>query len=200
VARQEILKAFRFTLDPTPAQEADLRRYAGAARWAFNHALAVKVAAHEQWRTQVSALVESGVAEDAARKQAKVPMPMKPAIQKAWVLTRGDSRKEQDGTCPWWHEVNNYCFQSAFIDADRAWKNWLDSLTGRRAGRRVGYPRFKKRCRCRDSFRIHHDVKKPSIRLATHRRLRIPKLGEVRLHDSGKRLARLVDRGHARGE
>lgn len=88
-------------------------------------------------------------------------------------------------------------FQSAFIDADAAWKNWLTSLQGQRAGRRVGYPRFKKKGRARDSFRLHHDVKKPSIRLIGYRRLRLPTIGEVRLHDSGKRLARLVDRGQA---
>ncbi|WP_073791828.1 hypothetical protein [Streptomyces sp. CB01580] len=99
--------------------------------------------------------------------------------------------------CPWWHEVNTYAFQSAFIDADRAWANWLDSLRGRRAGRRVGYPRFKKKGRARDAFRLHHDVKKPSIRTAGYRRLRMPTIGEVRFHDSAKRMARLVDRGQA---
>lgn len=197
MARQEVLRAFRFALDPTPAQEETLRRYAGAARWAFNHALAAKVAAHEEWRNQIAAIVETGVPEDVARKQVKVPIPTKPAIQKAWNQVKGDSRTGEDGCCPWWHEVNTYCFQSAFADADAAWKNWLDSLTGRRAGRRVGYPRFKKKGRSRDSFRIHHDVKKPGIRLVTYRRLRIPKLGEVRLHDSAKRLARLIDRSEA---
>lgn len=197
MARQETLKAFRFALDPTPAQEADLRRYAGAARWAFNHALAAKVAAHEEWRAQVAAMVESGIDEAAARKQVKVPIPGKPAIQKAWNQAKGDSRTGEDGCCPWWHEVNTYCFQSAFADADTAWKNWLDSIAGRRAGRRVGYPRFKRKGRSRDSFRIHHDVKKPGIRLVTYRRLRIPKLGEIRVHGSAKRLARLINRGNA---
>src|ERR1044072_3169142 len=67
VARQQILKAFRFTLAPPAAQEEALRRFAGAARWAFNHALAAKMAAHELWRSQVAALVESGVAEETAR-------------------------------------------------------------------------------------------------------------------------------------
>ncbi|MEU7158852.1 helix-turn-helix domain-containing protein [Streptomyces chrestomyceticus] len=37
--QQEVLKAFRFALDPRPAQVEVLRRHAGAARWAFNHAL-----------------------------------------------------------------------------------------------------------------------------------------------------------------
>ena len=193
----EVLKAYKFTLDPTPAQAADLARHAGAARWAFNHALAAKVAAHEQWRTEVATLVDQGVPEVEARKKVRVPIPTHPAIKKALNQVKGDSRKGVDGVCPWWHEVSTYCFQSAFDDADRAWKNWLDSLSGKRTGRRVGYPRFKKKGRSRDSFRLHHDVKKPTIRLVGYRRLRMPKLGEVRLHDSGKRLARLIDRGQA---
>ncbi|WP_157851526.1 helix-turn-helix domain-containing protein [Streptomyces monomycini] len=44
--QQEVHKAFQFTLDPRPAQVEALLRHAGAARWAFNHALGVKVAAH----------------------------------------------------------------------------------------------------------------------------------------------------------
>ncbi|MFG2367978.1 RNA-guided endonuclease InsQ/TnpB family protein [Streptomyces mirabilis] len=74
---------------------------------------------------------------------------------------------------------------------------WSPDLRGARPGRKVGYPRFKKKGRSRDSFRLHHDVKKPSIRLASYRRLRLPTVGEVRLHGSAKRLARLVERGEA---
>ncbi|MFF1916302.1 helix-turn-helix domain-containing protein [Streptomyces sp. NPDC058239] len=48
-----MLRAFRFTMDPTCAQEQVLLRHAGAARWVFNHALGVKMAAHQQWRHQV---------------------------------------------------------------------------------------------------------------------------------------------------
>lgn len=193
----EILKAFKFTLDPTSAQIEALSRHAGAARWAFNHALAAKVAAHEQWRSEVAALVEAGTPEAEARKKVRVPTPMKLSIQKALNQVKGDSRTGVDGVCPWWHEVNTYAFQSAFINADRAWKNWLDSLSGKRAGRRVGYPQFKKKGRARDSFRLHHHVNKRGIRLAGYRRLRLPTIGEIRLHDSAKRLSRLIDRGHA---
>lgn len=93
--------------------------------------------------------------------------------------------------------MNTYAFQSALIDADRAWANWLDSLRGVRTGRRVGYPRFKKKGRARDAFRLHHDAKRPSIRLVSYRRLRLPTVGEVRLHESAKRLARLIGHGQA---
>ncbi|MFD4905217.1 helix-turn-helix domain-containing protein [Kitasatospora purpeofusca] len=75
VVRQEVLRAFRFTLDPTERQLGELARYAGASRWAFNHALAAKVASHRQWREQVDALVEAGTDPLEARKRTKVPLP-----------------------------------------------------------------------------------------------------------------------------
>ncbi|WP_405510588.1 helix-turn-helix domain-containing protein (plasmid) [Streptomyces cyaneofuscatus] len=203
MAQTEVLRAFRFTLDPTRAQQGGLLRHAGAARWAFNHALGMKIAAHQQWRDRVQALVDSGVEESAARKQVRVPVPVKPVIQKHLNQIKGDPEKmpwpeESVGParpCPWWKEVSTYAFQSAFIDADQAWKNWQDSLAGRRAGRKD--PRFKKKGRARDSFRLHHTVTQPTIRLDGYRRLTLPRLGTIRVHDSGKRLARLITRGQA---
>lgn len=193
----EILKAFKFALDPTDTQVVSLSRHAGAARWAYNHALASKVAAHEEWRRQVATLVNSGTPDVEARKNVRVPVPSKPVIQKALNAAKGDSRTGVEGLCPWWHEVNTYAFQSAFVDADHAWHNWLDSHAGRRGSRQVGHPRFKKKGRCRESFRLHHNVKKPGIRLPTYRRLRLPKIGDVRLHESAKRLGRLIAHGYA---
>jgi transposase len=35
-----VMRAYRFALDPTPTQAHDLQRHAGAARFAFNWALA----------------------------------------------------------------------------------------------------------------------------------------------------------------
>ncbi|MDW8478403.1 RNA-guided endonuclease TnpB family protein [Streptomyces scabiei] len=203
--RQKVLRAFRFALDPTPTQVEALTRHAGAARWAFNHALGMKVAAHQQWRRDVDELVDQGVTEAQARKTVRVPVPTKPGIQKHLNQIKGDSRAGglPDGVygperpCPWWHEVNTYAFQSAFIDADHAWKNWLDSLRGTRAGRRVGYPQFKKKGRAREAFRLHHDVKRPTIRLEGYRRLLLPRVGSVRLHESAKRMGRPISRGQA---
>lgn len=93
-------------------------------------------------------------------------------------------------------QVSTYAFQSAFADADNAWKNWLASLTGSRAGRKLGAPRFKSKHRSRDSFRIHHDVNNPTIRPDDgYRRITVPRLGSLRVHDSTKRLKRTLDRG-----
>lgn len=189
------LRAYKFALDTTPAQLTMLRQHAGAARWAYNHALGVKFAALDERKTVIVGLVEQGLDPKAAAAQAP-KIPTKPAIQKALNETKGDDRRGVDGDCSWWHTVSTYAFQSAFADADTAWKNWLASLTGKRAGRTLGAPRFKSKHRSRDSFRIHHDVNNPTIRPDDgYRRIIVPRLGSLRVHDSTKRLKRAIDRG-----
>jgi len=189
------LRAYRFALDVTPAQLTMLRQHAGAARWAYNHALAAKFAALDERKTVIAGLVEQGVDPKAAAAQAP-KVPTKPAIQKALNETKGDDRSGVEGECPWWHTVSTYAFQSAMIDADTAWKNWLSSVTGKRAGRKLGAPRFKSKHRSRDSFRIHHDVNNPTIRPDDgYRRITVPRLGSLRVHDSTTRLKRALARG-----
>ncbi|GAT01228.1 RNA-guided endonuclease InsQ/TnpB family protein [Mycolicibacterium fortuitum] len=191
----EQLRAYRYALDLTEAQASVVAQHAGAARWAYNHALAAKFGALDERQAAIKQAVESGADPDVAAKQAP-KIPTKPNIQKSLNRAKGDDRVGQDGLCPWWHTVSTHALQSAFIDADRAWKNWLDSITGRRSGRRVGRPRFKAKHRSRDSFRIHHDVKKPTIRPDTgYRRIIVPRVGSVRVHSSTKPLCRALARG-----
>ena len=189
------MRAYRLALDPTAGQLDALQRHAGAARWAFNHALAAKRLAHQQRSAAIGELVDAGADLEQARKQVTIKVPGKATIQKAWNRIKGDSRTGVEGISPWWHEVSTYAFQSAFADADTAWQNWWDSRTGRRAGKPVGEPRFKRKHRCRDSFRIHHDVKRPTIRPDGYRRLIIPRLGSIRLHATAKPLCRALSRG-----
>lgn len=111
--------------------------------------------------------------------------------------TERDLPREEGGT-PWWREVNVYCFTSGFDRAQAAWSNWMTSASGQRGGRRVGYPRFKKKGRCPDSFTLYHDVQKPRIRLDGYRHLIIPTSGRIRIHGSSRRLARLIAGGEAR--
>lgn len=51
----------------------------------------------------------------------------------------------------WLYEVSKCAPQEALRDLDRAYANYW---RGRQAGRRVGIPRFKKRGRCPDRFRL----------------------------------------------
>jgi putative transposase len=193
-----------------------MQRHAGAARWAFNFALEMKVAAHQRWRADVEALIAGGVPEADARKQVKAPFPKVKDIAAYWRTVRGDSRggdaAAQTGRSPWWHEVSSYAISTGMRNAETAWSNWLKSFKKQRKGARVGYPRFKARHRSRDSFTIYHDVRKPTIPIADYRHLQIPRLGLVRVHNAGrrigagkgqqrlgstKRLVRMIERGEA---
>lgn len=200
------LRAWRVCLDPTVAQRAALARNAGAARWAFNYALARKVAAHLAYSTARDAVLadvqdpspeQTKAAAVIAREQAgRIPGSVENLG--VWRVERGDAKAGVEGVSPWWREVSSYTISSAMRDADAAFKAWLDSRAGRRAGRAVGYPRFKKRGRARDSFRIHHDVKKPTIRVEDARHVLIPTIGQVRLHSNLRRLIRLQSRDEVR--
>ncbi|MFK0074621.1 RNA-guided endonuclease InsQ/TnpB family protein [Arthrobacter woluwensis] len=202
-----INRAYRLTLDPTPRQEQQLLRWAGASRFAYNHALAAKKAAHRRWLQEVAfATYEQGLTEEQARKATKVPLPSL-ADFNPWLTNtvREHRAADQAGTLlpgrdgteyePWLHTVNRHVLTGGIRRADAAWKNWIDSFKGTRAGRRVGYPRFKKKGVATDSFTVNHDRKKPGIRLATTRRLRIPTLGEIRIHDRAGRLHRKLAAG-----
>ncbi|MGB8382084.1 MAG: helix-turn-helix domain-containing protein, partial [Dermatophilaceae bacterium] len=68
-----VTRAYRVALDPTREQEQALSRHARAAQWAYSHALAAKVAAHERWRQEVAwATYEHHVDETTARAMVKV--------------------------------------------------------------------------------------------------------------------------------
>jgi putative transposase len=75
----------------------------------------------------------------------------------------------------WLAEVASVALVQACNDARRAYRNWFDSLTGRRKGRKVGHPVFRRK----------HG--KQSVRLTRNgfslrgQRLYVPKVGEIRL-------------------
>lgn len=194
-----VRRAYRLTLDPSPKQAQKLSQWAGAARFAYNHAIAAKQASHKLWLQEVAFATygPAGLTEEQARKSIRVPIPTAFDFN-AWLTeTRGIHRVAagngllvpgRDGTDyePWMHEVNRHAVIGGMRNADAAWRNWIASFNRTRVGRRAGYPRFKKRGVALDSFTIAHDRKRPGIRLATTRRLRVPGFGDVRFHDHAK--------------
>ena len=66
--------------------------------------------------------------------------------------------KRQPGTA-WLGEVSAVALQQALADADRAYRNFFDSLTGKRRGRRVGAPRFRSRWDHRRSARFTRNAR-----------------------------------------
>jgi putative transposase len=83
----------------------------------------------------------------------------------------------------------------AHAGAARVAHNWADSRSGNRAGRRVGFPRFKSRRRTIASVRFTTGA----IRVEPDRmHVVLPRLGRLKLHESARKLARRIEAGTAR--
>lgn len=56
----------------------------------------------------------------------------------------------------WRHEVSAQVFEEAAVDLSRAVTAYLQGKAGSRKGRQMGFPRPKRKGRCRDSFRLRN--------------------------------------------
>jgi hypothetical protein len=141
---------FRFALEPTPAQEQVLARWAGASRFAYNQCLR---------------LVFDALAAKQTDQQVKVPWSGFDLINafNAWKRSEAAGRVfavASDGTITrqvtgleWRHEVAARVFEEAAVDLGRALAAYAQAKTRGRKDR-TGFPRRKKKGRCRDSFRL----------------------------------------------
>jgi putative transposase len=76
----------------------------------------------------------------------------------------------------WLSGVASVALVQACQDARRAYRNWFDSMSGKRKGRRVGHPRFRSRKDSRQSVRFTRNG------FALHGgRVYIAKVGDVRV-------------------
>ncbi|WP_371590840.1 RNA-guided endonuclease InsQ/TnpB family protein [Streptomyces sp. NBC_00470] len=115
----------------------------------------------------------------------------------AWWRAIRDLPRDEGG-CPWYEEVNPYAFTAGMADALEAMDRWMKSASGKMAGRRVGYPRFKAKGKSTDAYRLHHDVKNPSIVAVSSRRLEVPRLGTVHTHQPLRRLRACLEQNAGR--
>jgi len=161
-----VIQAYRFALDPAPAQERMLRSHAGAARFAWN------------W----------GLARCQQRYQAEGRWYSGSELHKLW-----NAGKKADPALAWWAGNSKCVYQEAFRDLDRALRDFIASKKGQRKGKRLGFPRFKKRGRCRDSFRFSTGAIG-----CTGTTVTLPRLGVIRTHESTRKLARRLGAGTAR--
>ena len=162
----KVKQAYRYVLDPTPAQERALRSHAGASRFAWNWGLAKCKDRHESHGKWYSAA----------------------ELHKLWNVA-----KKADPTLAWWAENSKCAYQEAFRDLDRALRDFIKSKKGERKGRRLGFPQFKKRGKCRDSFRFTTGAIRCAETMVT-----LPRLGTIRTHEPTCKLARKLENGTAR--
>jgi putative transposase len=93
----------------------------------------------------------------------------------------------------WWSSNSKCVYQEAFRDLDRALHDYIKSKKGQRSGRRLGFPKPKKRGRCKDSFRFSTGAMRCSGSAVT-----LPRLGTIATHESTRKLARRLENGTAR--
>ena len=173
------LLAYRFALDPAPAQERALRSHAGAARVAFNWGLARVKAVMDQRAAEAT----YGITGDG----------LTPALSWSLYGLRKDWNAAKDTAAPWWAECSKEAFNTGLDQLARALKNWAESRNGKRKGKPAGFPRFKSRRKVRPSIRFTTGAFRCEARYAV-----LPRIGRVKLHEPGTRLASLVAAGAAR--
>ncbi|SQD95481.1 MULTISPECIES: IS607 family element RNA-guided endonuclease TnpB [unclassified Parafrankia] len=174
-----VLQAYRYALDPTPAQLVALGRHAGAARFAFNWGLARVKAAMDQRAAEAT----YGVPE---AERTPVPWTM-PTLRRQWNDAKGE-------VASWWPECSKETYSAGLDQLACGLKAFSDSRKGRRKGRRVGFPRFKKRGKARDSFRYTTGAYGPD----GDRHVKLPRIGRVKVHEPMGALIGRLDAGTAR--
>ncbi|MFF2080180.1 RNA-guided endonuclease InsQ/TnpB family protein [Kitasatospora sp. NPDC058162] len=141
---------YSFRLYPTGGQRLALARTFGCARVVYNDALALRRAA---WKADGSRIPTGALAKavitDAKRTEAR----------------------------SWLGSVSVDALQSSLRDLDTAYRNFFDSLSGKRQGRPVGLPRFKSKRDARQSLRFSRN----GFRIRSNGKLNLAKIGDVRV-------------------
>ncbi|MFE7720022.1 RNA-guided endonuclease InsQ/TnpB family protein [Nocardia rhizosphaerihabitans] len=192
---------FRYCLDPTAEQYTALARHAGAARFAFNQCLRLHLTGRRaRARKSTSPVPWTGFdLINAFNRWKKTDQ----AGRTIAVGRNGDAEITATGLA-WRTTVCQQVFEEAAVDCGKALQAWTDSRHNKRAGRRVGHPRFKRKSRCPASFRLRNKSPqngKPSIRIGDGDRPRsvtVPGLGRITVHDDTRRLRRLLVNGRAK--
>jgi putative transposase len=192
---------FRFCLDPTVTQREVLARHAGAARFAFNQCLGVVKTSLTARKADPGVVVPwTGFdlinAFNAWKRSADAGLVFA-------VGTAGVAELVVTGLV-WRREVCQQVFEEAAVDCGRALAAWSDSRSGKRKGKRVGFPRFKKKTGVVASFRLrnkHPAGRPPAIRVGDNNRPRsvtLPGIGQIGVHDDTRRLRRMLTKNRAK--
>ena len=108
---------YRYRLYPAPGQQQALARVFGCARVVYNDCLRLRDACH-------------GAGEKISDTE----------VQRR-VITLAKLTPERS----WLSEVASVALVQACQDARRAYRNWFDSLSGKRKGRKVGHPKPRRK-------------------------------------------------------
>jgi len=145
-------EAFRVTLDPTDEQEILFRKHCGLARYVYNWALGERIGWYERNRDKP--------------KDEREPQPSASAFSRRWTQEKPE----------WAGELVRNTVTYALDAVDDAYKHFFRRV--KQGGEAPGFPRFKAKGRCRDSFTVQDQAFR-----AEPRAIKIAKIGMVRTHE-----------------
>ena len=155
----QVQKAFKVTLIPNRVQEVLINKTIGGARFVYNRFLALR---KELYSTEQKTLNYNGCS------------------QQLTLL-----KKEID----WLREVDKFALQNSLKNLDTAYKNFFTDLKKTKGKKHVGFPSFKKKYGCKQSYKTN--LTNGNIQVLQNR-LKLPKLGGVRFHKSQEITGKLV--------
>ena len=139
---------YNYRINPTPGQRQALARAFGCARTVFNDGLRAR---------QGARAAGLGYVSDAELSRR---------------LTAAKATHER----AWLSEVSAVVLQQALADLNTAYRNFFNSCSGKRIGRRVAPPRFRSRKDNRQSIRFTRNAR---FTVTTGGKLRLPKIGDI---------------------
>ena len=148
---RKIYKTYKFRIFPNKTQEILLNKTFGCTRFVFNHMLAERKETYEKLKDD------------------------KVALKTYKYMTEKQYKQEFE----WLSEVDSIAVQQARVDLEVAYKNFFDSISGKRKGRKVSYPKFKSKKETRQSFRTINVNNNIDI-VFENKRLKLPKLKWLR--------------------
>ncbi|MEU8274786.1 RNA-guided endonuclease InsQ/TnpB family protein [Microbispora bryophytorum] len=140
---------YNFRLYPRPGQRQALARAFGCARVVFNDGLRVRTDAHAAGLPYIS---DGDLSKRVITEAKKIP-------ERSWL-----------------GEVSAVVLQQALADLNKAYRNFFDSVTGKRKGPKVATPRFRSK---RDNRQAIRFTKNARFSITPGGKLRLPKIGDV---------------------
>ena len=156
-----------------------LARHFGARRKAYNWTVAALKSDIERWHATGT----------------ETEKPSLRVLRKRWNTVKNGVCVNAETGQVWWPECSKEAYADGIAGAVDAYWNWQTSRADKRTGKRVGFPRFKRKGR--DSDRVCFTT--GAMRVEPDRRhLTMPVIGTVRTHENTRRIERLIRAGSGR--
>lgn len=155
-----IQKAFKVTLIPTHNQEVLINKTIGCARYVYNRFLALR---QELYATEQKTLNYNTCSQQLTLLKKEIE---------------------------WLKEVDKFALQNSLKNLETAYKNFFAGLKKSKNKKGVGFPKFKKKHGCKQSYKTN--LTNGNIQVIDNR-LKLPKCGWVKFHKSQDITGKLIN-------